>query len=125
MPCFRPGGSCAGLLCHVALDDERFWFRDLVAADAAVIASVGTQDDAWQVPPDVRPDDVRRCIDANASWPTRCWTRLGPTYHMPEWRAETVHAIVLYVITETTCHAGHLDAAREVLDGRQWLVLPC
>jgi len=29
----------------------------------------------------------------------------------------------LHVITETACHAGHLDAARELIDGRRWLVL--
>jgi len=27
------------------------------------------------------------------------------------------------VITETACHAGHLDAARELIDRRQWMVL--
>jgi len=30
---------------------------------------------------------------------------------------------VLAVLTETACHAGHLDAARELIDGRQHLVL--
>jgi hypothetical protein len=33
-------------------------------------------------------------------------------------------AILLYVIVETACHAGHLDAARELIDGRQWVVTP-
>jgi hypothetical protein len=27
------------------------------------------------------------------------------------------------VIAETACHAGHLDAARELTDGRKWLAL--
>jgi hypothetical protein len=27
------------------------------------------------------------------------------------------------VITETACHAGHLDAVRELIDGKQYLVL--
>ncbi len=31
--------------------------------------------------------------------------------------------VLLHVITETTCHTGHLDAARELIDGRQGLVL--
>jgi hypothetical protein len=30
---------------------------------------------------------------------------------------------MLHVIAETACHAGHLDAVREILDGRQWIVL--
>jgi hypothetical protein len=29
---------------------------------------------------------------------------------------------MLHVITETAIHAGHLDAVRELIDGRQWLV---
>jgi hypothetical protein len=28
------------------------------------------------------------------------------------------------VITETATHAGHLDAVRELIDGRQHLVVP-
>lgn len=27
------------------------------------------------------------------------------------------------VLTETATHAGHLDAARELIDGRTWLVV--
>jgi hypothetical protein len=27
------------------------------------------------------------------------------------------------VIVETACHAGHLDAARELIDGKTWLIL--
>jgi len=30
---------------------------------------------------------------------------------------------MLHVIVETACHAGHLDAVRELIDGRRWLVL--
>ena len=29
--------------------------------------------------------------------------------------------IILHVITETAVHAGHLGAARELLDGGTWL----
>jgi hypothetical protein len=27
----------------------------------------------------------------------------------------------MHVVTETAVHAGHLDAVRELIDGRQWL----
>jgi hypothetical protein len=30
---------------------------------------------------------------------------------------------MLHVLKETAGHAGHLDAAAELLDGRQWIVL--
>jgi hypothetical protein len=33
-----------------------------------------------------------------------------------------VRDIVLHTLTETACHAGHLDAARELIDGRLWFV---
>ncbi len=37
--------------------------------------------------------------------------------------ARPLRRTILHVITETACHAGHLDAARELTDGTQWLVL--
>ena len=30
--------------------------------------------------------------------------------------------VLLHVMTETACHAGHLDSARELIDGRLWKV---
>ncbi len=30
---------------------------------------------------------------------------------------------ILHVLAETACHAGHLDVVRELIDGRQQLVL--
>jgi UDP-N-acetylglucosamine enolpyruvyl transferase len=38
-------------------------------------------------------------------------------------RAHTLQKIILHVIAETACSAGHLDAVRELIDGRKWLVL--
>jgi Protein of unknown function (DUF664) len=40
-----------------------------------------------------------------------------------DWRLDDLRQIILHMITETACHAGHLDAARELLDGLPWLVL--
>ncbi len=39
------------------------------------------------------------------------------------WRLANLREVLLHVITETACHAGHLDAARELIDGRKWMVL--
>jgi len=36
---------------------------------------------------------------------------------------DSVREILLHVITETAAHSGHLDAARELIDGKQHLVL--
>jgi hypothetical protein len=35
----------------------------------------------------------------------------------------TLRETILHLITETACHAGHLDAVRELIDGRTWPVL--
>jgi hypothetical protein len=35
--------------------------------------------------------------------------------------AADLEAVMLHVITETAAHAGHLDAARELIDGRKWM----
>jgi hypothetical protein len=40
-----------------------------------------------------------------------------------DWKVPDVRFIMLHVIAESACHAGHLDAVREILDGRQWIVL--
>ena len=40
-----------------------------------------------------------------------------------DWDVPDLRFIVLHVIAETACHAGHLDAARELIDGRQYVVL--
>jgi len=39
----------------------------------------------------------------------------------PNWKLQDLRAVILHVITETACHAGHLDAVRELIDGRTWL----
>ena len=39
------------------------------------------------------------------------------------WRLPDLRAVILHVIAETACHAGHLDVVRELIDGRKWLVL--
>ena len=36
-PVLPSGWSCLGLLRHLALDDERFWFRGTVAGEQIVI----------------------------------------------------------------------------------------
>ncbi|MDG9727507.1 DUF664 domain-containing protein [Streptomyces sp. DH41] len=48
--------------------------------------------------------------------PSTVWTRLGS-------RDASGRDVPLHVITETACHAGRLDAAREPLYGRRWMVL--
>jgi Protein of unknown function (DUF664) len=36
----------------------------------------------------------------------------------------TVSSVLFHAINETACHTGHLDAVRELIDGRQWSSSP-
>ena len=86
--------------------------------------------DAWQVDPDVPAGDVlslyRREAELAdgviAATPLDTAPLNWPDF-FGNWRLENLRAIILHVITETATHAGHLDAARELIDGRTWLIL--
>jgi hypothetical protein len=54
-------------------------------------------------------------LDAAPAW----W----PPELFGDWRFDTLREITMHVMTETACHTGHPDAARELIEGRQWLVL--
>lgn len=127
-PVLPSGWTCLGLVQHLALDVERFWFRAVVAGEQVDLED---GDGAWQVSPDVPAEAVFNVyrheietanaiiaatpLDADPAW----WPdELAP--HMPP---RALRKTILHVITETACHAGHLDAARELIDGRTWLVL--
>jgi len=128
-PALPSGWTCLGLVNHLAVDVERFWFGQVMAGHA--VDAGESADDAWQIAPGVpaaeviesyrrdieRADAVIRAkpLDASPTW----W----PEELFGSWRLNNMREIMLHVITETSIHAGHLDAARELIDGRQWLVL--
>jgi uncharacterized damage-inducible protein DinB len=130
-PILPSGWTCLGLLQHLALDVERFWFRAVVAGEQAVIDEFADAPDAWQVGSDVpaaavldryRQETARAdaiisatSLDAAPAW----W----PVHLFGDARMQTVREVILHVMTETACHTGHLDAARELVDGKLWLVL--
>lgn len=130
-PVLPSGWTCLGLVQHLTLDVELFWFRAVVAGEQAVIDELAGISDAWQVTADVPAAGVlaryRQEIElANAiisatspDAPPAWW----PGDLFGDFRLDTVREIVLHVSTETATHAGHLDVLRELVDGRQWLVL--
>lgn len=128
-PLLASGWSCLGLVQHLTIDIERFWFRGVVAGERAVTDDAA--DDVWSVRPDVPADAVftayRDEIDrANmiiAATDLHAAPAWWPGDLFGDWRLDDLRDIVLHVITESACHAGHLDAARELIDGRTWLVL--
>ena len=125
------GWNCLGLLQHLALDDERFWFQAVVAGDQTVINQVmEAPEDSWKVGADMSVERVFNLyrehiertnaiiqgtpLDAEPAW----W----PDF-FPDFRLQNLREVILHVLTETAVHAGHLDATRELIDGRTWLVL--
>jgi uncharacterized damage-inducible protein DinB len=120
------GWTCLGLVRHLALDVERFWFRGVIAGERLDLDG----DDAWQVPPDVTADAVfaayRAEIEAANAIIAATAADAPPAWWPPffsSWRLDDARQVILHVIAETACHAGHLDAVRELIDGRTWLVL--
>jgi hypothetical protein len=134
-PVLPSGWSSLGLVHHLALDVERFWFPGVIAGEQDVTALLTAGAEAhWRVPDGMTAgqvlagyrEQVERAnsvladlagrdgaLDAGpAAWPTEIW---------PRWRLPDVRHIILHAITEMACHAGHLDAARELIDGTTWL----
>lgn len=130
-PVLPSGWTCLGLVQHLTLDVERFWFRAVVAGEQTAIEGLAEAPDAaWQTDPEVPAGAVldlyRQEIDLANAVITATALDTPPTW-WPEglfgnWKPRNMRQISLHVITETACHAGHLDAARELIDGRRWLV---
>lgn len=129
-PILPSGWSCLGLVQHLALDVERFWFREVVAGEVLEPGADENSSSAWAVSPATPPASVFDCYRqeierANAiigATPLEAAPRAWPDF-FGEWRLADLRAVMLHVITETACHAGHLDAARELIDGRRWLTI--
>lgn len=128
-PVLPSGWTCLGMVQHLALDIERFRFRAVVAGEP--VAPNETPDAAWRVAPelpaaavfDTYRQEIARANAIIAATPPNAAPAWWPDDLFGDWRLQAVREIVLHVMTETACHAGHLDAVRELIDGRSWLVL--
>ena len=128
-PVLPSGWTCLGLVQHLAVDVERFWFRRVAAGEP--LDDVAEPANAWEVAPDVPAEAVlglyRREIElANpiiAATPPDAAPAWWPDELFGDWRLHDMREIILHVIAETACHAGHLDAVRELIDGQTWLIL--
>lgn len=127
-PVLPSGWHCLGLVRHLALDVERFWFQAVVAGDEETVRTLTSGDEAWDVAPEVPELGLYRreaeLADAViAARPADAAPAWWPHDLFGEPHLHTLRDVLLHVVTETACHAGHLDAARELIDGRRWLVL--
>lgn len=130
-PVLPSGWSCLGLVRHLTLSDERYWFAVVVAGEPLDFWPAGENAD-WRVGADEAATDVieayrsavarsneiaaARSLDVAPAQPEPWWPEAGLAF--PDLRTVLVHVLV-----ETATHAGHLDAVRELLDGRQYIVL--
>ncbi|MEK6312634.1 MAG: DUF664 domain-containing protein, partial [Curtobacterium sp.] len=120
--------SPLGMVRHLTHDVERFWFRGVVAGERLALP---TDDEVWH--PTTWPG-ARVVVEAYEAAAAQSDAVIGSTplealpsaaaMAMYPWApARSLLETVLHVITETATHAGHLDIARELVDGHQHLVL--
>lgn len=135
-PALPSGWSPIGLVRHLTLGGERYWLHTVMAGeplddwpedDPAVDA--GRPAD-WRVdadePTDAVVQEYRDAIARSDAILAGLPLEARPLRPEPDWPADRfpdLAAVLLHVILDAATHAGHLDAARELIDGRQHLVL--
>lgn len=126
------GWHCLGLIRHLTAGED-YWFGRCVngepASPSVVPADVA---DDWMV---AEHESSAAILDRYRDVAARSNAIIGttpldaaPRQPDPEWLEwgldfPDLRTILLHVVVETSVHAGHLDAARELIDGRQWIVL--
>jgi Protein of unknown function (DUF664) len=114
------------VLHHLALDVERWWFQAVIDGDETAREFFDANPGgAWRVPSGV---DVVALYDAECAASDAILARVDLAGVPAAWPqhfgpAQAIGEIVLHVVTETATHAGQLDIVRELIDGRQHLVL--
>jgi hypothetical protein len=114
------GWSPLGMIEHLT-GAERFWFQRVVAGRSGVLE--GQVSDAEPRTETVLATYRAECARSDA---VLAPLALGgrPAGEIPDGMPEEiadVRTIVLHMIEETARHAGHLDIARELIDGRTGL----
>ncbi|QFG69662.1 DUF664 domain-containing protein [Ornithinimicrobium pratense] len=122
------GWSIAQLLNHLTYDDEIFWGCAIVGGDEEAVALLR---EGWKVPVTSGAQAVERyqywssrvdvvLAEADLDAPPRWWPPES-IFPFPPF-AQARHC-VFRLLLETATHAGHLDMAREAIDGHQHLVV--
>ena len=126
-PVLPSGWNCLGMVKHLALSDEHYWFRCVMNGESEDYFPEGPNAD-FRLGPDETAEDVfalYRDEIARADEIIAANSLDQPPRQPPPWGPDVadLRTIMLWVIRETACHAGHLDGVRELIDGRQWIVL--
>jgi hypothetical protein len=122
------GWTPRSMVSHLLYDAEIFWVQAVLGGDQDAIGRVR---DGWTAPsvpgPELRAhyraevarsNQVLETVDLEAP---PAWWPPPEVFGGP--RLASGWEVVLRVLEETSVHAGHLDMARERLDGRQHLVV--
>jgi uncharacterized damage-inducible protein DinB len=103
------GWTPLSLIAHLT-DAEHHWFERVVGGTSAPSSGSTDVTDRYlaQI---VRSDEILAGHDLDGAPCGTVQPEMADTIH-------TVRDVVLHMIEETARHAGHLDIARELLDGR-------
>jgi len=131
-PVLPSGWTCLGMLQHLALGVEHYWIRCLVAGESLDFFDGSHKDNPgeWIVDPDTPAenifalyrDEIARSNAIIAVTPLDTPPRQRDE-RLGEVQIPDLKFVILHMIEEIACHAGHLDVVRELLDGRQWMAL--
>ena len=124
-PVVLSGWTALGMIEHLA-QAERFWFAQVIAGtidppgDLPAAEADHGPFDTMQALPEVLTSYRRQTMRSDcilAGTPLDA----SPIGHIPPEMADEIHTVrdvVLHMIEEVARHAGHLDIARELLDGK-------
>lgn len=125
------GWTPIGLVRHLTHSDERYWFHAVVAGRPLDGFPTEPNGD-WLVPNDLATgtvlEEYRDAIATSNEIIGKTALDDPPRFKDPQWAEwgidfPDLRTIMHHMIVETATHAGHLDAAVELIDGRQWIVL--
>jgi hypothetical protein len=124
-----PSGWCPlGMVKHLAIDAEHYWGSCVIGGAPLSWFTDNDYDGeaGWRVADDETATDIlafyRREI-ANSNAIIGRTPLDSPARQKGFWSEDelpTVSSVIIHMIDETACHTGHLDAVRELIDGRRW-----
>jgi len=121
------GWTPLSMIRHLTLDVERIWFAGAVAGDREVQEAVARGVSGFHDRQPLSAAEIIAGYRGECERSDRIISGLSaqtPTVWKPYPGAPAdLAAVVVHVVVETACHAGHLDIVRENLDQQQFLVV--
>ena len=116
------GWSCGGMIQHLT-GMTNFWFQTIMSGRELVAegddfalgddVSIGELVEQYSLATARGHELVRHLpLDAPPAW----W----PADLFGPWQLHSLFEVLQHVLVETATHSGHLDATRELIDGRTW-----